>query len=178
MAVRQCDQDRYEHVRGVAQQAARLAQATGMLRQERADLLSLAWISWLTPRVRADGIDLAGPRTIRRAGHEHLARVLAWSAGAAALVRRRDAETITDEFPIPIATAARALILLDIALVTTDRSGAPSAPAAVLAGLAEHGGTGDPALAAFVGLVADLGGHPQAPALIEAVSPAAAGLIG
>jgi hypothetical protein len=170
-----CAAVQYERVRGVAQQAARLARATALNRHERAHLLSAAWLSWLAPSVRADAIDLSGPRTLRRAGHEDLARVLAWAAGAAALAGRRGIGSVTDEFPVPAGEAARALILLDIALVTTDRSGAPAAPAAVLAGLAERPGDGDPALAAFVGLVSDLGEHPQARILIDALSPVAAG---
>ena len=178
VAVRHCAPVRYQRVRGVAQQAARLARATGLLRQDRADLLSAAWLSWLVPVVGSHGIDLTGPRTIRRAGHEDLSRVLAWSTGAAALATRRGTASVADEFPIPVGDTARALILLDIALVTTDLNGAPGAPAAVLGGLVEQLGYGDSSVAAFVGLVADLGEHPQAPALIDALTPAAAGFAG
>jgi hypothetical protein len=160
----------YGYVRGVAQQAARLARASGLTREVRAQLLSGAWLSAMGPGATSHEHTLDGPRALRRAGHEPLARVLAW-AGAGSQLMRVGAGPIDREFPVPSADAARVLILLDVALVTTDLGGAPAVPAVVLRGLVGRLGQADPAVGAFVGLVADLAGHPEARALIEAVVP-------
>ncbi len=178
LAATGCRPERYPNVRGVAQQAARLARATGLTRDARAQLLCAAWLSWLGPGATSGAVTLAGPRALRRAGHEQLARVLAWAGAAPQVLSGRGAAPITPEFPVPQADAARALILLDVALVTTDRDGAPAAPAVVLRGLVERCGKADPAVAAFVGLVADLAGHPEARGLIEVVTPQHAALGG
>lgn len=174
LAVSGCDPARYAYVRGVAQQAARLARATALTREARAQLLCAAWLSWLGPGASSGGRTLDGPRALRRAGHEELARVLAWAGAAATVI----AGSVTPEFPVPIGDAARALILLDVALVTTDLAGAPAAPALVLRGLVARRGQADPAVAAFVGLVADLAGHPEARGLIAAVAPQPAVVVG
>jgi hypothetical protein len=166
-----CGPEYYGYVRGVAQQAARLARATGLTREARARLLCAAWLSWLGPGATSDVRALDGPRALRRAGHEQLARVLAWAGAAPQLVAQQRAAPVAFEFPVPRADAARALVLLDVALVTTERGGAPAAPAVVLRGLVERHGPADPAVAAFVGLVADLAGHPEARALIATVAP-------
>ena len=170
-----CDPDEYAYVRGVAQQAARLARATGLSREARALVLASAWLSWSGPGVTARPRALDGPHELRRAGHEDLARVLAW-AGAATLLG--GGAVADDPYPLPTGDGARALILLDVALVTTDAAGAAAPPALVLRGLAECRGASDASVAAFIGLVADLADHPEARVLIEAVSPqqTAAGL--
>src|ERR1700694_4151690 len=77
-----CGSARYAYVRGVAQQAARLARVNGLTRDARAQLLCAAWLSWIGPGATSEALTLEGPRALRRAGHEQLARVLAW-AGAA-----------------------------------------------------------------------------------------------
>ena len=170
-----CDPDDYAYVRGVAQQAARLARATGLSRGARALLLACAWLCWSGPGATSRTRTLGGPRALRRAGHDDLARVLAWAGAASRLgAAAPDAD---DGFPLPAGDGARALILLDVALVTTDAAGAAAPPALVLRGLADRRGASDASVAAFVGLVADLADHPEARALIEVVSPeqAAAG---
>jgi hypothetical protein len=171
-----CDPDDYAYVRGVAQQAARLARATGLSREARALVLACAWLSWSGPGATSRTRTLDGPQALRRAGHDDLARVLAW-AGAAADLRGGDIAADAEAFPLPSGDGARALILLDVALVTTDAAGAAAPPALVLRGLAERRGASDASVAAFVGLVADLADHPEARVLVEAVSPqqAAAG---
>ena len=171
-----CDPDDYAYVRGVAQQAARLARATGLSRETRALVLACAWLCWSGPGATSLTRTLDGPRALRRAGHDDLARVLAW-AGAASRLSGGAAPDADDGFPLPVGDGAQALILLDVALVTTDAAGAAAPPALVLRGLAERRGASDASVAAFVGLVADLSDHPQARVLVEAVSPeqAAAG---
>ncbi len=171
LAATGADATQYAHVRGVAQQAARLARATGLTRDARARVLCAAWLSWLGPGAASDVRTLDGPRALRRAGHEQLARVLAWAGAAPQLLARCGVGPVAPEFPVPRADAARVLILLDVALVTTERGGAPAAPAVVLRGLVARHGRADPAVAAFIGLVADLAGHPEARTLIAAVVP-------
>ncbi len=173
-----CDPARYAYVRGLAQQAARLARATSLARDARARLLCAAWLSWLGPAATSDRHVLDGPRALRRAGHEDLARVLAWAGAGSQLVARAGAPPVAGEFPVPEGDAAQALILLDVALVTIEFGGAPAAPAVVLRGLVERRGPADAAVAAFVGLVADLGGHPEARALIGVVAPQVAAVGG
>jgi hypothetical protein len=171
LAAAGCGPERYAYVRGVAQQAARLARVSGLTRDVRAQVLCAAWLSWIGPGATSEALTLDGPRALRRAGHEHLARVLAWAGAAPQLRLRRSAGPVGPEFPAPAGGAARVLILLDVALVTTDLTGAASVPAVVLRDLVGRHGHADPAVAAFVGLVADLAGHPEARTLIEAVAP-------
>lgn len=168
LASRACDADDYAYVRGVAQQAARLARATGVPRDVRAMLLAAAWLCWAAPGATSRRRGLDGPRAVRAAGHDELARVLAWAGGAARMV---GGTAVAEAFALPDGSAAQVLILLDIALVTTDPAGAPAAPAAVLRAMTDRRGSADPAIAVFVGLVADLADHPEAGELISAVSP-------
>lgn len=178
LAAAGCGPARYAYVRGVAQQAARLARATALTRESRAQLLCAAWLSWLGPGATSEVRTLAGPRALRRAGHEQLARVLAWAGAAPHVLAGRAATPVAAEFPVPADAAARALILLDIALVTTDHHGAAAAPTDVLRGLVDRRGPADRSVAAFVGLVADLAGHPEARDLIAGVTPQHAGVAG
>lgn len=166
-----CGPDYYGYVRGVAQQAARLARANGLARDVRAQLLCAAWLCWMGSGATSPGRTLDGPRALRRARHEQLARVLAWAGAAPQLRLRRGAGPVDPEFCVPTGDAAQVLVLLDVALVTTDLGGAPAVPAVVLRELVGRHGQADPAVAAFVGLVADLAGHPEARALIAAVAP-------
>lgn len=170
-----CDGDAYAYVRGVAQQAARLARATGIARDVRALLLSAAWLCWAGPGATSNRHGLDGPRAARAAGHDRLARVLAWAGGAARILGGTE---VADEFALPDGSAVQVLILLDVALVTTDPAGAPAAPASVLRAMTDLRGSGDPAIAVFVGLVADLADHPKARELIAAASPASAAAAG
>lgn len=163
-----CTPEGYAHVRGVAQQAARLARATAIPRDARAMLLSAAWLTWAGPGITGTGGGLEGPQAARAAGHDALARVLAWAGGGRDLVPDVD---LAARFPLPDGSDAQALILLDIALVTTDRAGAPAPPAAVLRGLSDVHGPADPRVAVFIRLVADLADLPEARELIASVSP-------
>lgn len=171
LAVAGCDAAQYARVRGIAQQAARLARAAQLSRASRAQLLCAAWLHWLGPGATTGVSVLDGPRMLRRAGQEHLARIVAWSGGARQLAAARGHETLAAEFPVPSGDCAQALILLDIALASTDAAGAPATSAAVLRGLAGHVGHADPAVAAFIGLVADLADHPEARVLLESLAP-------
>lgn len=173
LAVAGCAPAGYAYVRGVAQQAARVARGTRLARHERAQLLCAAWLSWLGPGATARCGDLAGVRALRRAGLEDLARIVAWAGGARALCAAADGTALAGEFRVPSGAAGRTLLLLDVALATTTCSGAPGSPAATLAELAARIGAGSLAVAAYVGLVADLSDHPQARELLAAVSPVA-----
>ncbi len=171
LAAAGCDAERYAHVRGVAQQAARLARATHRSRTSRAQLLCAAWLHWLGSGATTGRTSQDGPRALRRAGQEQLARIVAWSGAAGRLAEGRGFGPLAEEFPVPTGDCAQALILLDIALVSTDAAGAPATPALVLRGLVGQVGHNDPAIAAFVGLVADLSEHPEARVLLESFAP-------
>jgi hypothetical protein len=171
LAAAGCNAQRYAHVRGVAQQAARLARATQLSRASRAQLLCAAWLHWLGSGATTGRTSQDGPRALRRAGQEHLARIVAWSGGARQLTEDRGFGALAAEFRVPTGDCAQALILLDIALVSTDAAGAAATPALVLRGLAGQVGQHDPAIAAFVGLVADLSEHPEARVLLESLAP-------
>lgn len=172
-----CDPERYAHARGVAQHAARLARATHLSRASRAQLLCAAWLHWLGAGATTGRDDRDGPRALRRVGREDLARIVAWSGAAGALSQLRGSGRLDDEFLLPSGDGAQALILLDIALVSTDAAGAPATPAVVLRGLVGRAGPNDPAVVAFVGLVADLSDHQDARVLMELLVPLA-GAIG
>ncbi len=166
---------RYAHARGVAQQAARLVRRAGLGRGPRGELLCAAWLSWMGIGIVSHDDDMAGPRTIRRAGHEQLARIVAWSGAGGVVCDGRGAHRLIDEFPVPAGDSAQALLLLDVALVSTDTAGALSTPSAVLRGYVDRYGPKDPRVIAFVGLVADLADHPDGRVMLEVLAAQAVG---
>jgi len=157
------DPGRYAHTRGVAQQAARLARATGASRTVRGLLLSAAWVHeldepWLVAR------------SLRRAGCEPLARVVAHRGAAGDVLAMREGRRLRLEFPEPLGSPALVLELLDIAVLTTDAAGAPGSPAAALRALVEEHGSRSPWVRATVGLVAEISRHSERRALVERVA--------
>jgi HD domain len=171
LAARILGPHRYAHTRGVAQQAARLARATRLDRSRRARLLAAAWLHDLGLGL-ADGFPpLAAARALRRAGHEHLARLVAHAAGADFEAALRGLPPITREFPEPRGADADLLPLLDIADLTTAVDGARVGPAARLGELAARRAPGDPGIRVLVARVARLGEDPARRALVEHVAP-------
>ena len=73
----------YEHVRGVAQQAARLAIAADLDEELRQLLLRAAWSHDIGLSVPGAFPPAAGARMLRRGGSEGLARMVAHQVGAA-----------------------------------------------------------------------------------------------
>ena len=130
-------------------------------------LLCAAWLSWLGPGATSAG---ASWTDRARCGGPGTRSWRVYWRGPAARRDRARADGGRRRFPVPDGDAARALILLDVALVTTDPAGAPAAPAPCCADWSTRRGSADPAVAAFVGLVADLAGHPEARRLIAAVA--------
>ena len=161
---------RYAGVRGVAQQAARLARARRLDRASRARLLAAAWLHdvgrALDPAVPA----LAAARALRRAGHEPLARIVAHRANAALEAALEDRPPVVREFPLPAAGDALLLALLDVALITTAPNGARAAPAAALRELAADPGLRRYEVRARVALIARLADDLAARDLIERVA--------
>lgn len=166
---------RYAHARGVAQQAARLVRRAGLARGPRSELLCAAWLSWLGIGIRSLTEDMTGPRMLRGAGHEQLARIVAWSGAGGVVCDGRGSHRLVDEFPVPTKDSAQALLLLDVALVSTDAAGALATPTAVLRGYVDRYGPKDPRVIAFVGLVADLADHPDGRAMLEVLAAQAVG---
>lgn len=158
----------YLRTRGVAQQAARLARNVHLDRPGRALLLAAAWLHDVgDPGAgRPDGA-----RALRRAGQEPLARVAAHRRFAAMEAAIRGLTPLTAEFPVPAGRHEGLLMLLDIAIVTTDSAGAPCSPATVLRATVARQGAADAAVRALVALVARLADDPNARTLLELVAP-------
>jgi hypothetical protein len=163
----------YVRTRGVAQQAARLARSTRLPRGPRALLLSAAWLHDIGRRPGEPLASAAAARRLRVAGREDLARIVAHRRFAAMEAALRGLPPLAREFPVPAGDHEGLVMLLDIALVTTDALGTRATPARVLRELVEERGPGDPAVRALVALVARLGDDPAGRALLEAVAPRA-----
>jgi len=164
---------RYEHSRGVAQQAARLARASRLPRDRRARLLCAAWLHDLGYGLAGGFHPLVGARALRRAGHEPLARLVAHHLGAAFEAAIRGLPPLAREFPPPAGADAALLTLLDVADVTTGADGARVTPATRLRELAGHLAPGDPAVRVLVHTVSRLGADDGSRALVEHVAPRA-----
>lgn len=153
--------DRYEHTRGVAQQAARLARARRLDRDARRLLLSAAWLH--------DCGGVRGPsavaRSLRAAGCERLARVVAHCGGAPMAAALAGLPPVVREFPVPDAGDVPGL--LDAAILTTRADGSPGTPADAVRDRVARFGPGDPGVRALIALVARTADDPAARALIE-----------
>jgi hypothetical protein len=161
----------YARTRGVAQQAARLARNVHLPRDARAVLLSAAWLHAVGAHTDPGTGSRGGARRLRRAGREDLARLVAHHRFAAMEAAIRGLPPVTAEFPVPAGRDEGLLMLLDIALVTTDAAGAPCTPMAVLRTLVAERGARDPEVRTLVALVSRLGEDPNARALLELVAP-------
>lgn len=140
----------YDHVRGVAQQAARLAIAASLDDEPRQLLLRAAWSHDIGLSVPGAFAPTAGARMLRRGGSEGLARMVAHQVGAAYEVILRGLPALTPEFPAPHGVAREVAQLLDIAILTTGQDGAPSSPAARVRTLVAHRGADDPSVRATI----------------------------
>jgi hypothetical protein len=161
----------YDHTRGVAQQAARVARAAHLGRGPRGRLLAAAWLHDLGPAIGVGLGPLVIARAVRRAGHEDLARLLAHRSFTAMRARIIGMPAIEAEFPIPRGSLEDLLIALDIAIVTTAGNGSRATPATVLRERVVRLGPGDPSVACVVALVSRLGEIATARALLERVAP-------
>jgi HD domain-containing protein len=164
---------RYEHSRGVAQQAARLARASRLPRDRRARLLCAAWLHDLGHGLGPGFHPLLAARALRRAGHEPLARLVAHHLGAAFEAAILGLPPLGREFPAPAGADAALLTLLDVADVTTGTDGARVTPATRLRELVAGRPPGDPAVRVLVHTVSRLGAEDGSRALVEHVSPRA-----
>jgi HD domain-containing protein len=165
--------NRYAHVRGVAQQAARLARPTRLSRDLRARLLAAAWLHDIGYGLGPGFHPVIGARALRRAGHEPLARLVAHHSGAPLEAALRDLPPLAAEFPAPVGEDRALLDLLDIADLTTGTDGARVTPATRLRDLVERRARADPAVRTLVATAARLGRDPALRALGELVAPRA-----
>lgn len=160
----------YARTRGVAQQAARLAFPARLPRHDRGLLLSAAWL-------HAAGAgplpQLSAARALRRAGHEELARIVAYAGGALVAASVLGLAPVGREFPAPVGGSARLGDLLDIAIVTTGLLGERCAPAARLRALVAAHGAEDPRVAATVALLGAMAEDPMARGMVEGIVPRA-----
>lgn len=156
----------YAHTRGVAQQAARLVHDAGLGPDMRRLILAAAWLHDI-------GCATGGPRgaarSLRWAGNEDLARIVAHQAGAV-----DDPRGPSMEFPAPRGRLRRALGALDIAIVTTDQAGGRVTPREGVGAVAAARGASDPRVRALVARVAELAQDPEAAAWMRSLSPAPA----
>jgi hypothetical protein len=163
--------NRYAHVRGVAQQAARLARPTHLPRKLRARLLCAAWLHDIGYGLGPGFHPLVGGRALRRAGHERLARLVAHHSGSALEAALRDMPPVALEFPAPVGEDRMLLDLLDIADLTTGADGGRVTPATRLRDLVARRAPADPAVRTLVATVARLGREPALRTLVERAAP-------
>lgn len=132
LASRLLSPERYARTRGVAQQAARLARARRVARDTRRRLLCAAWLHDVGPGDAGAQAPVEVARTLRAAGHEELARVVAHCGGAPMAAALAGLPPIVREFPTPVDDDAGVLALMDAAILTTRSDGAPGTPADAL----------------------------------------------
>lgn len=159
--------DRYARTRGVAQQAARLARARTLDRADRRRLLAVAWLHDTGPAELGSQASLMAARRLRGAGLEDLARIIAHCGGAPMAAALAGRPPVVREFPVPSGGDAALLMLLDVAILTTRSDGAPGTPLDALRDRAQQVPAGDPAVRAFVALVARVGDDPDGRELVE-----------
>jgi hypothetical protein len=160
----------YAHVRGVAQQAARLAVLAELAAEARARLLRAAWLHDVGLLAPGGFAPVAGARMIRRRGHEDTARIVAHRGGAAFEAALRGLPPVSAEFPLPTGEDRELARLLDIALLTTAQDGAPASPAAHLRALVKGRGPDDPSVRTTVWLVDRIGESAALRALMSRVA--------
>lgn len=158
---------RYQHMRGVAQQAARAARRLHLPGDRRRVLLASAWLHDIGYALPGDLHALDGARALRHAGHERLARIVAHHSNAAERARAAGLPPIAAEFPHPAGDDDTLLNLLDVADLLTGPHGERIDPAGRLAGLVERRGPGSPAVRALVLNVDRLGASPVTRRLVE-----------
>ncbi|MGD9695850.1 MAG: hypothetical protein AB7V42_09350 [Thermoleophilia bacterium] len=164
------DQRAYARTRGVAQQAARLARAERFARDDRRRLLSAAWLHDAGGDGPAVPPVLGVARSLRAAGHERLARVVAHSRNAALAAALAGLPPLAREFPVPAPPDDRVLLMLDIAVVTTSASGARATPAEALRDLVARSDPRATDVRVMVALVARLADSAAARGLVERVA--------
>lgn len=160
----------YEHVRGVAQQAARLAVAASLDDEPRQLLLRAAWLHDIGLSVPGAFPPTAGARMLRRGRLEDLARIVAHQVGAAYEVILRGQPALTPEFPAPHGVAREVAQLLDIAILTTGQDGAASSPATRVRTLVTRRGPDDPAVRATIWIVDRIGRSERSRGLLARVA--------
>ena len=163
-------QQRYEHSRGVAQQAARAARCVRLPGDRRRVLLAAAWLHDIGYALHDGPHAVAGARALRRAGHERLARIVAHHSNASEKAMRSGRQPIEPEFPRPAGGDAHLLTLLDIADLLTGPWGERVDPAGRLAGVVERHGPDSVSVQALVGHVNRLGADPVTRAIVEDLS--------
>lgn len=163
-------QQRYEHSRGVAQQAARAARSARLPGDRRRMLLAAAWLHDIGYALDDGPHAAAGARALRRAGHERLARIVAHHSNASEKAMRSGGPLVEPEFPRPSGGDAHLLTLLDIADLLTGPWGEKVDPAGRLAGVVERHGPDGVSVQALVGHVNRLGADPVTRAIVEELS--------
>ena len=158
---------RYEHMRGVAQQAARAARSLHLPGERRRVLLASAWLHDIGYALPGDLHPVDGARALRGAGHERLARIVAHHSNAAERARAAGLPPIEAEFPYPGGDDRLLLDLLDVADLLTGPHGERIDPAGRLATLVERRGAASPAVRALVLNVERLGANPTTRRLVE-----------
>ncbi len=163
--------DRYEHARGVAQQAARTARAVRLPPDERGRLLATAWVHDIGYALDDGFHPVTGARALRRAGHERMARLVAHHSGAAVRAGLLGLPSVEREFPVPTGPDRGLLDLLDVADLLTGSHGERIDPATRLRNLVARKGPDAPSVRALVQSVTRLGAQPDTRRLIEILAP-------
>jgi hypothetical protein len=158
---------RYAHMRGVAQQAARAARLMRLPGGRRRVLLTAAWLHDIGYALPGTLHPVDGARALRRAGHERLARIVAHHSNAAERARAAGLPPIEAEFPFPAPDDRLLLDLLDVADLLTGPGGERIDPLERLARLVERRGASSPAVRALVRNVDRIGADPTLRGLVE-----------
>ncbi len=167
-----CDAVRYEHSRGVAQQATRAAGLVQLPVDERRRLLCAAWLHDVGYGLPGGYHPTAGARALRLAGHEELARLVAHHSSAALRAQMLGLPSVEAEFPFPVGTDRGLLDLLDVSDLTTGPRGERIDPATRLRGVADRHGPDSPSVRMLVANVNRLGAQPDTRSLVEILSSA------
>ncbi len=167
--------DRYEHARGVAQQAARTAKTVSLSADERGRLLATAWVHDIGYALGDGFHPVTGARALRHAGHERMARLVAHHSGAAVRAGLLGLPSVEREFPVPTGSDRGLLDLLDVSDLLTGSQGERIGPATRLRNLVAHQGPDAPSVVVLVQTVTRLGSQPDTRRLIEILAPTTAG---
>jgi hypothetical protein len=165
-----CDGIRYEHSRGVAQQATRAAGLVQLPVDERRRLLCAAWLHDVGYGLPGGYHPTAGARALRLAGHEELARLVAHHSSAALRAQMLGLPSVEAEFPLPVGPDRGLLDLLDVSDLTTGPHGERIDPATRLRGVADRHGPDSPSVRMLVANVNRLGAQPDTRSLVEILS--------
>ncbi len=168
--------DRYEHTRGVAQQAARTAATLKLSSDERGQLLATAWVHDIGYALGDGFHSVIGARALRHAGHERMARLVAHHSGAAMRAGLLGLPSVQQEFPVPTGSDRGLLDLLDISDLLTGSLGERIGPAARLRNMVAQDGPDAPSVMALVQTVTRLGAQPVTRRLVEILAPTTVGI--